>query len=223
MASRSRRPRRSSRCGAPGSSWVATLELLREAMRVRLHDRRSRRAWPRRTSATLGGVPSFLGSGYPPFPASSASRSTTRSCTGSPAPRARRGRRRLPRLRRDRRRLARRRGDHGGPRRGPRGVRALMRDHRGRDLGRARGDAPRREGRRHLPAVETSAAGRAPTASSRTTPATASAPRCTCRPMCPTSAAPAAAYGSSGVALAVEPMVTLGTDETDCSTTTGPW
>ena len=57
---------------------------------------------------------------------------------------------------------------------------------------------------------------RAATASSRTTPATASAPRCTCRPTCPT-------YGRrgrgpaivEGLALAVEPMVTLGSKHTD--------
>ena len=56
----------------------------------------------------------------------------------------------------------------------------------------------------------------ATTASSRTTSATASAARCTCRPTCPTSAAPAAGPKLvPGLALAVEPMVTLGTNETD--------
>ena len=57
---------------------------------------------------------------------------------------------------------------------------------------------------------------RATTASSRTTSATASAPRCTCRPTCPTSAGPSRGPKLvAGLALAVEPMVTLGTTETD--------
>ena len=76
---------------------------------------------------------------------------------------------------------------------------------------------PRRAGRATsaTPSSATSAA-RAATASSRTTPATASAPRCTWRPTSPTTAS--AARGPTlveGLALAVEPMVTLGSKETD--------
>ena len=92
-------------------------------------------------------------------------------------------------------------------------------------MARDRRRPARRPGHRHLPRrrVATSAA-RATTASSRTTSATASAPRCTCRPTCPTSAGPGAGPSwSQGLALAVEPMVTLG-DQRDRrrSTTTGP-
>ena len=75
-----------------------------------------------------------------PFPARSAPRSTTRSCTASrPASVAARGRHHLARLRRDRRRLARRRGDHR--RRSARSApddRELIRGDRGVDVGRAR-------------------------------------------------------------------------------------
>ena len=52
------------------------------------------------------------------------------------------------------------------------------------------------------------------TASSRTTSAMASARRCTCRPTCPTTAGRAGARLVEGMALAIEPMITLGTIET---------
>ena len=54
---------------APGCSSGETLELLRDAVPAGRHHRRARRASPRTTSATHGGVPSFQGYGYPPFPA----------------------------------------------------------------------------------------------------------------------------------------------------------
>ena len=65
--------------------------------------------------------------------------------------------------------------------------------HRGGPVARHRRRPPRRPGHRHLPRRgDPRAAARATTASSRTTSGTASAPRCTSRPTCPTSAAPAA-------------------------------
>ena len=71
--------------------------------------------------------------------------------------------------------------------------------HRGVAVARHRRRAPRRPGHRHLPRGRAPRPrARAPTASSRTTPATASAPRCTSRPTCPTTAARAGAPAGRG-------------------------
>ncbi len=87
---------------------------------------------------------------------------------------------------------------------------------------RYRRGTARRPGHRHLARRRdaTSASG-ATTGSSRTTPGTASAPRCTSRPTCPTTVDPAVGRSSvEGLALAVEPMVTLGSQRHRRSTTT---
>ena len=96
-----------------GSAGGETLELLRAAAR------------PGVTTEELdtlaetnirdhGGVPSFLGYGYPPFPATICASVNDEVVHGIPGDRgAGRGRRDLHRLRRDRRGLARRRRDHG--------------------------------------------------------------------------------------------------------------
>ena len=159
---------------------------------------------PRRTSVTGGGVPSFLGYGHPPFPARSAPRSTTRWCTASrvTGP-SQDGDVDLHRLRRDRRRLARRRGDHRGRRRGGRRRPRADAGHRGVDVGRHRRRPPRWPGHRHLArrrvlrALAAAPVGRPATASSRSSPATASGPRCTSRPTCPTTAVPGGGPSSS--------------------------
>ena len=102
----------------------------------------------------------------------------------------------------------------------------LMRVTEELDVARHRRGPARRPGHRHLARRRDlrPSQRRATTASSRTTPATASARRCTSRRTCPTTAAPAAGPKLvRGLALAVEPMVTLGSKHTDArSTTTGP-
>ena len=192
-----------------------TLELLREAAR------------PGVTTGELdrlaethirdhGGIPSFKGYSHPPFPATICASVNDEVVHGIPGDRVlQRRRRRLHRLRRHRRRLARRRRAHrAGRRRGPRDPRAAA-GHRGGAVARPGGRAPRRAGQRHRPRRRAlRALPGAATASSRTTPATASAPRCTWRPTSPTSAG--AAGGPTlveGLALAVEPMVTLGSKD----------
>ena len=109
-------------------------------------------------------------------------------------PGARRGRRHLDRLRGDRRRLARRRGDHRRRRRGARrGHGADARSPR-RRCGTASPPPGSAAGSATSPTPSRPTCGRgAATASSRTTSATASAPRCTSRPTSPTTAGPAAA------------------------------
>ena len=202
--------RRSTRCGSPGSWWAETLEMLRAAGPPGRHDRRARRhrggqhPRPRRH-------PVVPGLRHRPSRRRSARRSTTRWCTASPARRARGRRHHLDRLRRDRRRLARRRRDHRPDRRGrSRGHRADA-GHRGVPVARHRGGPARRPGHRHLARGRDHVRSRGATASSRTTSATASAPRCTWRPTSPTTAAAAADPTLvEGLALAVEPMVTLG-------------
>ena len=216
-ASRSRRPSRSPRCAGPAwwsvgpssccappsAPGVTTAEL--DAIAEDAHPRRRARRRP--SWATTASRPR------------SAPRSTTRSCTASPATGCcAEGDLDLDRLRRDRRRLARRRRDHR--RRSARSrpsVTELMRVTEAGHVARHRRGPPRRPGQRHLRGGRAARArARAATASSRTTPATASARRCTSRPTCRTSAAPGAGPKLvEGLALAVEPMVTLGTQETD--------
>ena len=140
-----------------------------------------------------GGVPSFQGYGHPPFPATICASVNEEVVHGIPGSRV----------------LA--DGDvisidcgaivqgwHGdaaitvGDRRRPaRGLRADA-GHRGGLVGRDRGRAAGRARHRHLARRRDDGPGAAATtASSRTTSATASAPRCTCRRTCPTSAGPA--------------------------------
>ena len=145
-----------------------------------------------------GAVPSFKGYSHPPFPASICASVNDEVVHGIPGDRrARRRRRHLDRLRRHRRRLARRRRDHRRRRRGPRRRRGADAGHRGGAVARHRRRPPRRPGHRHLPRRRDPrplpAHRRAATGSSRTTPATASAPRCTSRPTCPTTAGRAGA------------------------------
>ena len=87
--------------------------------------------------------------------------------------------------------------------------------------GHRRGPA-RRPGHRHLARrgdlrpLAAAPDGRRPTASSRTSPATASAPRCTSRPNVPNYGRPGRGPKlERGLALAVEPMVTLGSKYTE--------
>ena len=192
-----------------------TLELLRDAVRPGITHRPSwtaiaEDAHPHRgRDAVVPGLPAAS-------PASICTSVNDEVVHGIPGePGARRGRPGLDRLRRDRRRLARRRRDHG--RRSARSAaeadragatsprQAMWARHRGRPAPAAGSATSRRPSRR------TSARQRAATGSSRTTPATASARRCTSRPTCPTSAGrPRRRAWSQGLALAVEPMVTLG-------------
>ena len=97
------------------------------------------------------------------------------------------------------------------------------------DVGRARRGPRRRPAGRHLQRRrdERSAAAAA-TASSPATAATASAPRCTWTRTCSTTGRPARARGwCAGMALAIEPMVTLGEPRHPASSTTAgpssPW
>jgi methionyl aminopeptidase len=136
-ASRSRRPSRCGSCGPPGSS---------SPRRSRCCGRPPAGGDPAELDAlaeehirSCGACPSFLG--YHGYPATSAPRSTTRSCTASRATGPERGRPDLHRLRRDRRRLARRRGHHGPVGTvAPETVTALVRGVRGGAAGRHRRD-----------------------------------------------------------------------------------
>ena len=96
--------------------------------------------------------------------------------------------------------------------------------HRGGAVGRHRRRPARRPGHRHLArrrVLRPLAGAEARTASSRSSPGTASAPRCTSRRTCRTTAGPAAGPKlERGLALAVEPMVTLGSRHTDAATRT---
>ena len=135
-----------------------------------------------------GAVPSFLG--YHGFPGSICASAGAEVVHGIPsAPRvAARGRAAVDRLRRDPRRLARRRRGH-----------ACRWGSAPPSCSRCRGSPSRRCGPASPPcrpggrlsdigaAVESRRAARTATACSRTTPATASAPRCTSRRTCPTS------------------------------------
>ena len=126
------------------------------------------------------------------------------------------------RLRRGPRRLARRRGDHrpvgrGRPGAAPDGRRsaedAMWAGHRRRGAGRA---VRARPADRHLArGRDRGPQGRPATASSTATAATASAPRCTRTRTCSTTAGPAAGPRLvPGLALAIEPMITMGSPRT---------
>ena len=168
---------------------------------------------PRTTSARAGAVPSFLG--YHGFTGTICASVNDEIVHGIPNPRpgAGRGRQHLHRLRRDPAGLARRlrgHGDGGGALR--RGRRAAGRDG-AVDVGRAgpgdrRWPADRHQRRRR---ADDHRRGARRTASSTTTAATASAPRCTRTRTCSTTGGPAAAPSwCPGLALAIEPMVTVG-------------
>ena len=130
---------------------------------------------------------------------------------------------RLHRLRRHRGRLARGRGrhrrrgaDHRRARRPAGGVRGRAVARAGAGRGRAAGSATSRTRSRRAsaPAGEYGW--------SRSTPGTASAPRCTWTRRCRTTAGRAAGRGCwPGMALAIEPMLMLGGPDTGCSTTAG--
>ena len=187
-----------------------TLELLRGHVRAGHHDRRARRIAEDNIRSS-GATPSFLG--YHGFPGSICASVNDEVVHGIPGDRVLAdgdvvsidcgaivdG-------------LARRRGDHRRRRRGARRGDRADAGHRGVDVARHRRRAPGRPGHRHLPRRRAARPRRqGATASSRTTPATASAPRCTSRPTFPTSAAPARGRRwCPGLALAVEPMITLG-------------
>ena len=170
-----------------------------------------------------GGVPSFLGYGHPPFPATICASVNDEVVHGIPGDRVLRGRRRhLDRLRRDRRRLARRRRDHGRGRRGPaRRTRADAGD-RGLDVGRA---SPRPGSAAGSPTSPTP--WRATSARSRTRPAASYGileeftghgigTAMHQPPNVPNYGRPGRGPKlERGLALAVEPMVTLGSKYTE--------
>ena len=210
-----RRRRPSSCCATPVAPGVTTGEL--DAL-AEEHIRAPAR------------VPSFLGYGHPPFPATICASVNDEVVHGIPGDAgAARGRRHLDRLRGHRRRLARRRRHHGRrSARSPGAVGELLRVHRGAPCGAGsppRGSAAGSATSRH--AVETYvAARRATTASSRTTSGTASAPRCTrppqraqLRPPGPRARSCVAGAGAGGRADGHPRQPAHPT----CSTTTGPW
>ena len=145
-----------------------------------------------------GAVPSFLGYATA-FPATICVSVNDEVVHGIPGDGVlERRRHRLHRLRRHRRRLARRRRDDRRGRRGRHGGQRADAGHRGGDVARASPPPPSAAGSATSPTRSSSTSeARAATGSSRTTPGTASAPRCTSRPTCPTSAGPGAGPGSS--------------------------
>ena len=213
--SRSRRPSRSTACARAGLVVGQTLELLRSAVRAGITTGELD-AIAEDHIRSPGATPSFQG--YHGVPGDDLRVGQRRGRPRHPRrPGAGRRRRDLDRLRRDRRRLARRRGDHGGRRR--RTGRAHRADARSTEEALWRGIAAARLGGRVTDishAVETyvRVAGqlrhrrglRRPRHRLRDAPAARTSP---------TSAGPAAAPSwSSGLALAVEPMVTLGRKQT---------
>ena len=191
-ASRSRRPSRSRRCASPG---CVVGRDPRAAARRRSgpgSPPASSTRSPRTTSASTAATPSFQGYGHAVPGHASAPRSTTRSSTASPATGCSRD------------------GDlisidcgaivdgwHGDAaitvavgEVHRRRCSELMRVTEECDVARHRRGPPRRPGHRHLPRGRVPRAVRSPrraaTASSRTTPATASGRRCTSRPTCRT-------------------------------------
>ncbi len=220
--SRSRPPSRSARCGWPGcwsgrpSSCSATS--VRPGITTGDLD-----AIAEKNIRDGGGVPSFLGYGHPPFPATICASVNDEVVHGIPGERTLQD------------------GDvisidcgaivdgwHGDAadhRRRRRGARRRTRadaGHRGVDVGRVSRPRDSAAGSRDISHAVESYVRAQPhptggaTGSSRTSPATGSAPRCTSRRTCPTTAGRAAGPKlERGLALAVEPMVTLGSKYTE--------
>ena len=220
-----------------------TLELLRDAVRPGRHHGRRSTPSPRTSIRDHGRrSPSFLG--YHGYPARSAPRSTTRSCTASRATAC------CATATRSRSTAA--RSCTAGTATPPSPCRSARSTAAAAELSRVTEEAlwaglaaaaGRRPARRHRHAPWRPTCARSPaerrTASSRSTSATASAPRCTWTRTCPTTT-----HGGKspplvpGMALAIEPMVcaggrptrTLGDDwtvvtGTACAPATGstPW
>ena len=215
---------RADRADARAPAWWSPTRCaaMRDGVAPGVSHRRSRRDRRARSSATPARVPSFKG--YHGFPASicaSVNEQVVHAIPSADAGAAR-GRPDLDRLRRDPRRLARRRRDHG--RRSATSTRRCCgwpRSPRTR-CGPASPPPPGARAQRQGPAHRHLARGRdrgpqgaAGTASSTATAGTASAPRCTRTRTCSTTAGPARARGwCPGMALAIEPMITMGSPRT---------
>ena len=108
--SRSRPRSRSARCGSPGCSWARPSSCCAASVRAGITTGELD-AIAEKNIRDGGGVPSFLGYGIPPFPATICASVNDEVVHGIPGDRTLAGRRRhLDRLRCHRRRLARRRG-----------------------------------------------------------------------------------------------------------------